>query len=384
MNLNFNSDLNNDQKAFIDTAQQFATEQILNKAIQWDQKAFFPREVLKKSADLGFGAIYVNSDDGGTGLNRLDASLIFEELAYACPSTSAFLSIHNMATWMLSEFGNKNIKSKYLSSLISMDKIASYCLTEPSSGSDAASLLTKGVPNKDNTSLTVNGSKAFISGAGESELYFVMMKIGSSTEEPISCLILEKEFDGLNFGKNEYKMGWKNQPTRQINFDNCKVPYNNMVGKEGDGFKIAMRGLDGGRINIASCSLGAARFCIDKSLKYVKERKQFGKYLSEFQSIEFKIADMITEYEAARLMVHKAAKAIDKNDTQVNYKCAMAKRFATDVCFKICNEALQIHGGYGYLTEYGIEKMVRDTRVHQILEGTNEIMKLIISRSYLQ
>ncbi len=383
MKLNFNSDLNNDQKAFIDTAQQFAREQIQEHALDWDQKSFFPREVLKNSAELGFAAIYVDSDEGGSGLTRLDASLIFEELAYACPSTSAFLSIHNMATWMLSEFGNNDLKKSYLPSLTSMDKIASYCLTEPSSGSDASSLLTKAKPNKDNTSLTVNGSKAFISGAGESELYFVMMKIDSSKDDKISCLIMEKDYEGLSFGKNEKKMGWKNQPTRQVNFDNCKVPYHNLVGKEGEGFKIAMRGLDGGRINIASCSLGAARFCIDKSLEYIKERKQFGKYLSEFQSIEFKIADMITEYEAARLLVHKAANAIDNNDTKVNYKCAMAKKYATDVCFNICNEALQIHGGYGYLTEYGIEKMVRDTRVHQILEGTNEIMKVIISRSFL-
>ena len=383
MNIDFNSELNNDQKAFVNTAHHFAKEQIAEYAIDWDKNSFFPRDVLKKSAELGFGAIYVKVEDGGTGLNRLDAALIFEELAYACPSTSAFLSIHNMATWMLSEFGNAEIKSKYLPQLINMNKIASYCLTEPSSGSDAASLLTKAVPSNDNSSFIVNGSKAFISGAGESELYFVMMKTVSSLEEKISCLILEKELDGLNFGKKENKMGWKNQPTRQINFDSCKVPYANMVGKEGDGFKIAMRGLDGGRINIASCSLGAARYCIDKSIQYIKERKQFGKYLSEFQSIEFKIADMITEYEAARLMVHKAAKSIDSKDKKVSYKCAMAKRFATDACFKICNEALQIHGGYGYLSDYGIEKMVRDIRVHQILEGTNEIMKLIISRAYL-
>ncbi len=383
MNINFNTDLNEEQRAFVNTAKSFADENIANKAIQWDKDCYFPKDLFKKAANLGFGALYVSENDGGTGLSRLDASLVFEELAYACPSTSAFLTIHNMATWMLSNFGAKELKDKYLSKLVKMQNIASYCLTEPGSGSDAASMVTKGIPNKDNTTLSVNGSKAFISGAGVSDLYFVMMKTATNSKDQISCVMLEKNTNGLSFGKNESKMGWKNQPTRSVIMEDCKVPYENIVGKDGDGFKIAMQGLDGGRINIASCSLGAARYCIDKSITYIKERKQFGQFLKDFQSIQFKIADMITDYQAAKLMVHRAAKALDSREKASVFKSAMAKKFATDVCFKICNEALQIHGGYGYLSDYGIEKMVRDCRVHQILEGTNEIMKVIISRNFL-
>ena len=386
MNIDFYSDLTIEQKAFVDTAKQFARDFILEKSLKWDKEETFPRDVLQKSAELGFGAIYVSEKDGGTGLKRLDASLIFEELAAACPSTSAFLSIHNMATWMLSEFGNIAIKEKYIKELATMKKIASYCLTESSSGSDAASLKTSALPNKKNSTLKLNGSKAFISGAGESDLYFVMAK--TQTEclkktDSISCLLVEKDSNGLSFGKNESKMGWKNQPTRAVNFDDCEIPSSNIVGKTGEGFKIAMQGLDGGRINIASCSLGAAKYCINKSLAYVNERKQFGQFLKEYQSIQFKIADMLTEYKTARLLVHKAANALDKKDNDSTYLSAMAKRYATDACFKICNEALQIHGGYGYLSDYGIEKMVRDCRVHQILEGTNEIMRIIISKKFL-
>ncbi len=383
MNLDFNTNLTEEQRAFIDTARNFANSDISQYAIKWDRDSYFPENIFKKAGQLGLGSIYVPESEGGTGLSRLDASLIFEELAYACPSTSAFLTIHNMATWMLSTYGNKELKEKYLQKLISMQNIASYCLTEPSSGSDASSLRTRGIPNKDNSTLSISGSKAFISGAGVSDLYFVMMQTGLNSKDQISCVLLEKETTGLSFGKNEEKMGWKNQPTRAVIMDNCKVSYKNIVGKDGEGFKIAMQGLDGGRINIASCSLGAARYCIDRCLNYVNERKQFGKFLKDFQSIQFKISDMITDYKAAQLMVHDAAKSLDSGDKSLGYKSAMAKKFATDACFKICNEALQIHGGYGYLSDFGIEKMVRDCRVHQILEGTNEIMKIIISRKFL-
>ena len=383
MKLNINAELNSEQQAFVETAKQFANDNIINKANDWDKNEFFPVNIFKDAAKLGFGGIYVPQEDGGAGLSRKDASLIFEEIAYACPSTSAFLTIHNMAGWMLSKYGSKDLKSKYLRDIINMEAISSYCLTEPNSGSDAAAMKTKAEPDKDNLSLNLNGSKSFISGAGESDLYFVMAKTAEQEKNKISCMIVEKNTKGLSFGKNEAKMGWKNQPTKTMLFDECKIPYSNIVGNSGEGFKIAMQGLDGGRINIASCSLGAARFCIDKTLSYVKERKQFGKSLKDFQSIQFKIADMITNYNAARLMVNQAADALDKNELNTNYKSAMAKRFATDVCFDICNETLQIHGGYGYLSEYGIEKMVRDTRVHQILEGTNEIMRVIIARKFL-
>ena len=376
-------DLNEDQRAIVDSTEQFASSNIAPNALKWDRDRIFPIEVFKKAGELGFAGVYVSEANGGLGLSRLDASLIFEELAYACPSTSAFLTIHNMTAWMLSNFGNDEIKKKYLKKMVSMEFIASYCLTEAGSGSDAAGMKTRALYHKDNKSYEVNGSKSFISGAGESDLYFVMMKTQEKLNENISCVILEKDCNGLSFGKNEEKMGWKNQPTKTISFDNCIVPDANIVGKEGDGFKIAMQGLDGGRINIASCSLGAARFCIDKSINYVNERKQFGRYLKEFQNIQFKIADMITHYYAARLMVHKAAKSLENNEKESTVNSAMAKRYATDMCFDICNEALQIHGGYGYLSDFGIEKMVRDCRVHQILEGTNEIMRLIISRKIL-
>ncbi len=377
-------DINNEQKAFVASAKQFAQEYITHNALDWDKNENFPKEVFKKSAEYGFAGIYVPENQGGSGLNRHDASLIFEELAYACPSTSAFLTIHNMTAWMLCNYGSKELKKKYMESITSMKNIASYCLTEAGSGSDANAMRTRGTTEQNNSSININGSKSFISGAGESDLYFVMMKTDINNKNETSCCIVEKKSQGISFGKNEAKMGWKNQPTRIVSLDNCKIPYENLVGDPGEGFKIAMQGLDGGRINIASCSLGAARFCIDKSIEYVNERKQFGKFLKEFQSIQFKIADMITNYNAARLMVHQAAKAIDNSEKDTTVKSAMAKNFATDVCFDICNEALQIHGGYGYLAEYGIEKMLRDCRVHQILEGTNEIMKLIISRDKLK
>ncbi len=384
MHIDFSQNLTQEQKAFKNTAYTFAKEHIAPYANEWDNKNIFPREALKLAAKLGFAGIYVPESMHGAGLSRLDASIIFEELSVACPSTSAFLTIHNMATWMISKYGSIDIKSKFLNSLLTMDKIISYCLTEPNSGSDAISLKTKAISSKDNLNYRVNGAKSFISGAGESDIYLTMLKTDSENSNAISCLLIEKDSIGLKFGKNEKKMGWRNQPTANVTFDDCLVPVQNIVGDHGEGFKIAMKGLEGGRINIASCSLGAARFCIEKSITYVNERKQFGKFLKEFQSIQFKIADMVTEFNAARNMVHVAANSIDENHSDANVKSAMAKRFATDICFKICNEALQIHGGYGYLSEYGIEKMVRDCRVHQILEGTNEIMKLIISRKYIK
>ncbi len=384
MDIEFSNNLTTEQRAFKDTAGLFAKEHILPFASEWDENNFFPKEVLKKSAKLGLAGIYIPEDKGGAGLTRLDASIIFEELAYACPSTSAFLSIHNMVGWMISEFGNKETIDKYLPSIISFDKICSYCLTEPNSGSDAAALKTNAVQQKDNKNLLVNGSKSFISGAGTSDIYLTMLKTNMETKKEISCLLVEKKSEGLSFGNPEKKMGWKNQPTALVIFEDCLVSNKNIVGDYGEGFKMAMKGLTGGRVNIASCSLGAARFCIERSINYINERKTFGKLLKDYQSIQFKIADMITELNAARLMVHDAAKAIDKNLPEANVKSAMSKRFATDVCFRICNEALQIHGGYGYLSDYGIEKMVRDTRVHQILEGTNEIMRVIIARDFLK
>ena len=384
MDIEFSNNLTSEQKAFKDSANLFAKQNIAPYADSWDEKKEFPLKAFKEAGKMGFAGVYIPESHGGIGLTRLDASIIFEELAAFCPSTSAFLTIHNMASWMVSQFGCTSLRDKYLPSLVRMDKIASYCLTEANSGSDANSLKTKGISLKDNHNILVNGSKSFISGAGISDIYLTMVKTEIDENLGISCLLVEKETKGLKFGKNEKKMGWNNQPTAAVIFDNCKIPRANIVGKLGQGFKIAMQGLDGGRINIASCSLGAARSCIEKSIKYVNERKQFGKFLKDFQSIQFKIADMITEFNAARLLVHEAAIALDNKHKNSTLKAAMAKRYATDIGFKICNEALQIYGGYGYLSEYGIEKMVRDTRVHQILEGTNEIMRLIIAREFLK
>ena len=374
--------LNNDQKAYIETAKKFAETKMLPFANKWDEEKIFPLETLVEAAKLGFGGIYVPNKFGGSGLSRFEATLIFEELSAACASTAAFLSIHNMATWMISHYGNDLVRSRYLKNLIDMKYVSSYCLTEPGSGSDAAALSTRA--EKKDDYYILNGSKSFISGASESDLYLTMVRTGEEGSKGISCLIVEKKSEGLSFGKLERKMGWNSQPTAQLMFDQCKVPISNLIGKEGDGFKIAMQGLDGGRINIGSCSLGAARKCLEKSITYVGEREQFGKKLSEFQSTQFKLADMSVELEAARLMIHKAANELDKESEESTLYCAMAKRFATDIGFRICNEALQLHGGYGYLSEYDIERFVRDCRVHQILEGTNEIMRIIISRIILE
>ena len=373
--------LSNDQIAFKSMIQSFAKDKMAPYANKWDKEKTLPIDVLREAATLGLGGIYVDEKLGGTGLGRLDAAIIFEELSTACPSTAAFISIHNMATWMVSKYGTKYHFDKYLPKLLSMEYITSYCLTEPGSGSDAAALSTSAI--KEGDYYVLNGTKAFISGATISDTYLTMVRTGDKSPNGISCLLIDKDSEGLSFGKLEDKMGWNSQPTAQVIFENCKVPIKNLIGKEGEGFKIAMQGLDGGRINIASCSLGAARICLEKSLAYVNDRTQFGKKIADFQATQFKLADMATQLEAARLMVLKAASEIDNLGQDATKMSAMAKRFATDIGFSICNEALQLHGGYGYLAEYEIERYVRDLRVHQILEGTNEVMRVVISRSLL-
>ena len=373
--------LSNDQIAFKSMIQSFAIDKMAPYANKWDKEKTLPIDVLREAATLGLGGIYVDEKLGGTGLGRLDAAIIFEELSTACPSTAAFISIHNMATWMVSKYGTKYHFDKYLPKLLSMEYITSYCLTEPGSGSDAAALSTSAI--KEGDYYVLNGTKAFISGATISDTYLTMVRTGDKSPSGISCLLIDKDSEGLSFGKLEDKMGWNSQPTAQVIFENCKVPIKNLIGKEGEGFKIAMQGLDGGRINIASCSLGAARICLDKYLAYVNDRTQFGKKIADFQATQFKLADMATQLEAARLMVLKAASEIDNLGQDATKMSAMAKRFATDIGFSICNEALQLHGGYGYLAEYEIERYVRDLRVHQILEGTNEVMRVVISRFLL-
>ncbi len=374
--------LTDEQRAIREMAQKFAIDEMLPKAAEWDEKKIFPRDTLKKAAELGFAAIYVSPDHGGVGLGRLDAVLIMEALAYGCPSTAAFISIHNMVSWMIDHYGTDNQRAKWLPGLATMELIGSYCLTESSSGSDAGSLKTKA--RKDNKHYILNGSKAFISGGGESEIYVVMVRTGEDGPKGISALVVEKGTPGLSFGALEKKMGWNSQPTTTVNFDDCKVPVENRLGDEGVGFKIAMQGLDGGRLNIGACSLGGAQFAFDTALEYVKERKQFGKRIADFQATQFKLADMATELEAARLLLYEAAVQLDKKAHNASMKAAMAKRFATDVGFRVANEALQLHGGYGYLKDYPIERVVRDLRVHQILEGTNEIMRVVISKHLLK
>lgn len=371
-----------EQLAFQEAAQAFADKEMAPYAQKWDESCFFPIDTLRQAASLGFSGIYINPQYGGSGLGRLEAALIFEELATACPSTAAYLSIHNMVSWMIETFGDDDQRQKWLPHLTTMDFFSSYCLTEPGSGSDAASLKTKAVLKEDYYIL--NGEKAFISGGGISDIYICMVRTGEIGPYGITALVVEKGTPGLSFGKKEKKMGWRNQPTTTVIFQDCHVPIANRLGQEGEGFKIAMKGLDGGRINIAACSLGGARACLKASQKYMKERSQFGKKLAEFEALQFRLADMETHLEAARLMVHRAALALEESSPDATLKCAMAKRFATDMGFQICNEALQLHGGYGYLTDYQIERYVRDLRVHQILEGTNEIMRLIISRFLLK
>jgi alkylation response protein AidB-like acyl-CoA dehydrogenase len=377
-----NFTLSEDQFAFRDTAQAFARERMAPHAAKWDEEKYFPVEVFRAAAELGFAGIYVGPEYGGSGLTRLDAALIFEELAAADPSTAAFLSIHNMVGWMIDQFGDRTQRERFLPALLRCDKLASYCLTEPGSGSDAAALRTKAVQVGDH--YVLDGSKAFISGAGATDVYAVMVRTGQSGPSGISCLLVEKGTPGLSFGAPERKLGWNSQPTATVSFDACRVPVANRLGAEGDGFRFAMKGLDGGRINIAACSLGGARACLEASQSYLRERQQFGKKLADFQALQFRLADMATSLEAARLMVHRAAAALDAHEADATMRCAMAKRYATDACFQICDEALQLHGGYGYLRDYPIERYLRDLRVHRILEGTNEIMRVIIARQLLK
>ena len=374
--------LSEEQIAFYDMAKDFAIKKMAPNAEKWDEEKIFPVDTLRELAELGFGGIYVNPDLGGSGLSRLDSTLIFESLSHGCTSTAAFLSIHNMANWMIDSFGSNELKERIVPDLCTMKKIASYCLTEAGAGSDAGNLKTKAV--KDGDHYIVNGTKSFISGGGYSDVYVTMVRTGDQSSAGISTLMIEKDSPGISFGAQEKKMGWNSQPTAQVIFEDCRVPVKNLLGNEGDGFKIAMKGLDGGRLNIAACSLGTAQSAFERAVEYVGDREQFGKKIQDFQSIQFKLADMATELEASRLMLRSAAAKVDENAPDKTKSAAMAKRFVTDLGFKIVNEALQIHGGYGYLKDYPLERNLRDVRVHQILEGTNEIMKVIISREILK
>jgi alkylation response protein AidB-like acyl-CoA dehydrogenase len=373
--------LSDEQRAFAETAGAFAREEWLPQAPGWDERSEFPVAALRRAAELGFAGIYVGDEFGGSGLGRVDATIIFEELASACVSTAAYLSIHNMAAWMIDRFGTREQRARCLPKLTTMAHFASYCLTEPGSGSDAAALATRAV--RDGDDYVLNGTKAFISGGSVSDLYVTMVRTGEAGPKGISCLIVEKDAPGLSFGKKERKLGWNTQPTAMVIFEDCRVPVANRLGEEGDGFKIAMMGLDGGRLNISACSLGGARTCLEAARDHLLERRQFGQPLADFQVLRFKLADMATELEGARLMVRRGAASLDRGDPEATMHCAMAKRVATDAGFQICNEALQLFGGYGYLKDFPIERYLRDVRVHQILEGTNEIMRVIIARRLL-
>jgi len=375
-------DLTEDQRAIQEMAQRFTADAITPNAAKWDEDHHFPRDVVKAAAGLGFAAIYVSEEFGGIGLGRLEAALIMEAMAYGCPSTSAFISIHNMASWMIDRFGAAEVKAKYLPSLVTCDRIASYCLTEPGAGSDAASLNTRAV--RDGDHYIVSGSKAFISGGGENDLYVTMVRTGEDGPKGISCFAIEKDMPGVSFGAQEKKLGWRSQPTAQVNFDGVRVPAANRIGAEGEGFRIAMAGLDGGRLNIGACSLGGAQRCLDEALRYTKERKQFGQPIADFQATQFTLADMETELQAARTLLYAAAAKVSDNAADKTKFAAMAKRLATDTGMTVVDRALQLHGGYGYLQDYPIERFFRDLRVHRILEGTNEIMRVIISREMLR
>ena len=366
---------------FADTAKQFSDAEFLPFASKWDQEHIFPKEVIAKAGELGFCGLYSPEDVGGLALSRLDSSIIFEQLAMGCTATTAMMTIHNMATWMVATWGTEEVKNQWCPELVMGEKLASYCLTEPGAGSDAASLRTSA--KKVDYHYVVNGSKMFISGAGETDMLVVMVRTGGEGAKGISALAIPADSEGIIYGKAEEKLGWNAQPTRLITFDNVKVPVQNLLGEEGEGFKIAMKGLDGGRINIATCSIGTAQQALNTAVEYMKEREQFGKPIAAFQGMQFKLADMATELVAARQMVRLAAFKLDTNDPEKTAYCAMAKRFATDIGFKVCDAALQIHGGYGYIKEYPLERHFRDVRVHQILEGTNEIMKVIIARRML-
>jgi len=375
-------ELSEDQVAIQDAARSFAQAEMAPHSARWDEDKHFPVDMLREAAALGFAGVYIGEDVGGSGLSRLDASLIFEALAEGDVSSAAFLSIHNMASWMIDQFGSDALRRKYLPRLTTMEVIASYCLTEPGAGSDAASLRT--TARREGDTYVLNGAKAFISGGGVSDVYVVMARSGGEGAGGVSTFVVDSSSPGLSFGAQERKMGWANQPTAMVHFDNCIIPAENRVGDEGQGFRIAMKGLDGGRINIASCSLGGAALALETARQYLQTRKQFGRSLGEFQGLQFRLADMATELEAARLIVRRAAAALDAGDPGATRLCAMAKRFATDACFEIANQSLQLHGGYGYLKDYPLERIVRDLRVHQILEGTNEIMRVIIARELLR
>ena len=378
MDFNFTDE----QLAFRDTARQFADKELAPFAAEWDQHGTFPKDTIRRAGELGFCALYCDEDQGGMGLSRLDAALIFEQMAAGCTSTTAFITIHNMATWMLSRFGSEAVRQRWNGPLMSGEALASYCLTEPGAGSDAASLKTSA--RRDGDEYVLNGAKAFISGAGDTDLLVLMARTGGPGAGGISCFAIPADTPGVSYGRNEDKMGWKSQPTRAVILEDARIPVEHRIGDEGQGFKIAMAGLDGGRINIASCSLGAASAALAQAQSYVQERRQFDQPVSEFQSVQFTLADMATHLVAAQQMVRLAAWKLDNGDADKGTFCAMAKRLATDLCFDVCNQALQLHGGYGYIKEYPLERYVRDSRVHQILEGTNEIMRVIIARRVLK
>jgi alkylation response protein AidB-like acyl-CoA dehydrogenase len=374
-------DLTSEQRAIKDTAHAFAYNELLPLAGQWDEDEVFPVDALRQAAALGFGGIYVDAEVGGSALSRLDAAIIFEELAQGCPSTAAYISIHNMVAWMIDAYASDEVRMRLLPDLCSMARFASYCLTESGSGSDAASLKTRAVRDRDQ--YVLDGTKAFISGAGASDVYLVMARTGEGGAQGISCFLVENGTPGLSFGARERKLGWHSQPTAMVILEQCRIPVTHRIGTEGQGFKIAMSGLDGGRLNIAACSLGGAQFCLDRTVAYMKERKQFGSRLADFQALGFRIADYATALEAARLLLYRAASALDRRELDATRLAAMAKRLATDTGFDVVNGCLQLHGGYGYLRDHPIERVLRDLRVHQILEGTNEIMRLIVSRDML-
>lgn len=379
--MNFN--LTEDQQAFKNLANDFANKEMLAQASTWDEKKIFPKELIQKAAKLGFCGLYLKEDVSGMSLSRLDTALIFEQLAMACPSTTAYISIHNMVAWMLDEFGSDELRKQYVPKMATGEYLGSYCLTESWSGSDAAGL--KSTAKKQGDQWVINGSKAFVSGAGETDILIVMAKTSDKQgAKGISSFMVPTGLKGISYGKNEVKMGWNSQPTRIINLDNVHIPDFYMIGKQGEGFKQAMKGLNGGRVNIAACSVGAAQAAVVYAQKYMKERKQFGKSLSEFQALRFKLADMVTNVTASRYMLYLAAYKLDQSDSKAADYCAMAKRLATDLCFEVCNQSIQIYGGYGYMKEYPVERLMRDTRVHQILEGTNEIMRVILSKSILE
>ncbi|MCF7477251.1 acyl-CoA dehydrogenase family protein [Vibrio sp. J2-4] len=374
-------ELTEDQRAFADTAQQFADERLAPMAAEWDEKQIFPKDVLREAGELGFLSLYTPEAQGGLGLSRLDASIIFEQLAMGCTSTTAFMTIHNMVSWMIASFATDEAKTQFCPKLVTGEWLGSYCLTEPNAGSDAAALTTSATKKGD--TYVLNGGKTFISGAGETDVLVVMARTGEAGAKGVSAFVVPAQADGISYGRKEPKMGWNSQPTRSVTFENVVIPASHLLGEEGQGFVFAMKGLDGGRINIATCSVGTAQQALNQAARYIQERKQFGKPLAQFQALQFKLADMATELVAARQLVRYAASKLDRNDPDATAYCAMAKRFATDVGFQVCDQALQLYGGYGYIKEYPMERHFRDVRVHQILEGTNEIMRLIIARRLL-